>query len=187
MSRANRDILVFASPFFEAALSGDWSETRVDEQSILSSRRRSISSVITIPQPPTNPSDRASRETPTNIAPSTSLDSSDIASSPEKTETAVEPAVNDEDETDTEDLAHDLEDDVEDLGGKEKEDKEDALGLSDAEERDKVRDMSLSQLEGRGFGGSQRTLRQSPAIAKIVLREEKATIFHDFLKFVYPQ
>ena len=154
----------------------------------MSSRRRSISSVITIPQPPTNPSDRASRETPTNIAPSTSLGSSDIASTPEKTESTVEPVAKDEDETDTEDLAHDLEDDVEDLGEKENEGKEENLGLSDTEERDKVRDMSLSQLEGRGFGGSQRTMtNRSPAIAKIVLREEKATIFHDFLKFVYPQ
>ena len=72
----------------------------------------------------------------------------------------------------------------------EKDDKVEALGISDAEERDKVRDMSLSQLEGRGFGGSQRaqpSAARSPAIAKVVLREEKATIFHDFLKFVYPQ
>lgn len=179
---------MFASPFFEAALNGDWSETRVDDQSILSRRRHSISSVITIPQPPTNPSDRASREIPTNVAPSTSL-GSDIASSPEGTGPAAVSAKKTEEDTDVEDLGNDTDGYVDDMG--EKEDKEDSSGPSDAEERDKVRDTSLCQLEGRGFGGSQRTLpyvkTRSSAIAKIVLMEEKAGVFHDFLKFVYPQ
>lgn len=39
-------MLYFASPFFEAALSGDWAET---------GRPQSMSSVITIPQPPIVP------------------------------------------------------------------------------------------------------------------------------------
>lgn len=159
----------------------------MDDQSIVSSRRRSVASVITIPQPPSNPSDRASREMPTNIAPSSSFGSTDTLSHSGLSGPPAETSVNTEADTD-EDVDTDLEEYVEDID--EKDDLGGLTGLSDAEERDKVRDMSLSQLEGRGFCGSQRTLRstnRSSAIAKVVLREEKAVIFHDFLKFVYPQ
>ena len=186
LPRAHRDILVFASPFFEAALSGDWSETRVDEQSIVSSRRRSVASVITIPQPPSNPSDRVSRETPTNVAPSSSFGSSDTVACPGIPEHSVAASVRHEADTDEEGDT-DFEEYVEDIDVK---DDVGEASESDAEERDKVRHMSLSQLEGRGYCGSQRHLQsttRSQAIAKVVLREEKASIFHDFLKFVYPQ
>ena len=44
-------MLFFASPFFEAALSGDWAET---------GRPQSVSSVITISQPPLVPNSDAS-------------------------------------------------------------------------------------------------------------------------------
>lgn len=63
--RAHRDILVFASPFFEAALSGDWSETR--PESYVSGRRQSISSVITISQPPVVPGDTCAKDNPTEM------------------------------------------------------------------------------------------------------------------------
>ena len=78
-------------------------------------------------------------------------------------------------------------------------DEEDAQGNAASEdpikseaEKDRVRDMSLSKLEGKTSDSVNRetlTLRKKPsrAVAKIVLREEKANIFHDFLKFVYPQ
>jgi hypothetical protein len=45
--RAHKEILYFASPFFEAILSGDWAET--------AGRPMSMSSVITISQPPAIP------------------------------------------------------------------------------------------------------------------------------------
>jgi hypothetical protein len=44
--RAHKEVLFFASPFFQAALSGDWAET---------GRPASMSSVITISQPPSVP------------------------------------------------------------------------------------------------------------------------------------
>ncbi|ELU39303.1 BTB domain-containing protein [Rhizoctonia solani AG-1 IA] len=47
---AHKDILMFASPFFEAVLSGNWAETSA------SKNRTSCSSIITISQPPSQPS-----------------------------------------------------------------------------------------------------------------------------------
>lgn len=51
IDRAHKEVLFFASPFFEAALSGNWSETGPG-------RPPSMSSVITISQPPSVPGDR---------------------------------------------------------------------------------------------------------------------------------
>jgi hypothetical protein len=51
-------VLFFASPFFEAALSGNWAET---------GRPLSMSSIITISQPPSNPGDRSNHEAPTEM------------------------------------------------------------------------------------------------------------------------
>jgi hypothetical protein len=61
-------VLFFASPFFEAALSGNWSET---------GRPQSISSVITISQPPSDPAQNVAHETPPELtfAPIDSFDS----------------------------------------------------------------------------------------------------------------
>lgn len=47
--RAHKEILYWASPFFQAALSGDWAET---------GRPASMSSIITISQPPSDPGNR---------------------------------------------------------------------------------------------------------------------------------
>jgi len=59
-SRAHKEVLYFASPFFEAALSGHWSET---------GRPLSMSSVITISQPPVVPGDKPDLETEMTFAP----------------------------------------------------------------------------------------------------------------------
>lgn len=188
--RAHREILVFASPFFEAALSGDWSETRVvDEASTFSGRRQSIaSSVITIPQPPSNPRDRASKDVPTGIF----CASSDPDTIPE--------------DADVDDLKNELEAlDVKvlsgDADGKDWSEQEiDKEQEQEQEMKDKVRDESLNQLEGKAAPATMTVPQPSnPNItrikkkksgipeAKIVLKEEKASVFHDFLKFVYPQ
>ncbi|EJD02810.1 uncharacterized protein FOMMEDRAFT_122870 [Fomitiporia mediterranea MF3/22] len=171
---AHREILVFASPFFEAALSGDWSETRVDEGASITSgaaRRQSIaSSVITIPQPPSNPRD-ASKDVPTGI--------SHVASDPD---TSPEDA-------DIDDLKNELEALNTRTG---------TSGETSDVEKDKVRDESLNQLEGKAgplpssanananIARVKRKKSATGAEAKIVLKEEKASVFHDFLKFVYP-
>lgn len=55
--RAHKEVLFFASPFFEAALSGGWAETG-------SGRPPSMSSVITISQPPSIPGDKGINDIP---------------------------------------------------------------------------------------------------------------------------
>ena len=54
--RAHKEVLWFASPFFQAALSGNWAET---------GRPLSMSSVITISQPPVVPGDKIHPDAPT--------------------------------------------------------------------------------------------------------------------------
>jgi hypothetical protein len=54
--RAHKEVLWFASPFFQAALSGNWAET---------GRPLSMSSVITISQPPIVPGDKIHPDAPT--------------------------------------------------------------------------------------------------------------------------
>lgn len=54
--RAHKEVLFFASPFFQAALSGDWAET---------GRPASMSSIITISQPPSVPGNHGMSQTPT--------------------------------------------------------------------------------------------------------------------------
>lgn len=49
LHRAHKEVLYFASPFFEAALSGNWAET---------GRPLSVSSVMTISKPPSIPGDK---------------------------------------------------------------------------------------------------------------------------------
>ena len=50
MDRAHKEVLYFASAFFQAALSGGWAETERE-----TGRPQSVSSVITISQPPSVP------------------------------------------------------------------------------------------------------------------------------------
>ena len=54
--RAHKEVLWFSSPFFQAALSGNWAET---------GRPLSMSSVITISQPPIVPGDKIHPDVPT--------------------------------------------------------------------------------------------------------------------------
>ncbi len=56
--RAHKEVLYFASPFFEAALSGDWAET---------GRPPSMSSVITISQPPSIPGEKRKNNIATDV------------------------------------------------------------------------------------------------------------------------
>jgi hypothetical protein len=59
LCRAHKEVLWFASPFFQAALSGNWAET---------GRPLSMSSVITISQPPIVPGDKTHPDAPTAMA-----------------------------------------------------------------------------------------------------------------------
>ncbi|KAJ3514632.1 hypothetical protein NLJ89_g2274 [Agrocybe chaxingu] len=158
---AHKEILFFSSPFFEAALSGNWSET---------GRPQSMQSVVTVSQL-SRPSEAAS-------------------SSTERKFTSMDP------DADPEDLEVFVEFD------QPKSDNE----KHDPGTRSKEREDSLAKLEGSSANGgsptqrtgsSSRKLSDAQAIVRrhpkngpdavIVLKEEKASTFHDFLKFVYPQ
>lgn len=88
-------MLYFASPFFEAALSGNWAET---------GRPTSMSSVITIPQPPSIPggeSQNSECSTEISFAPADELDGDDEhdfldASEGEQSDTGASAGVSDE-------------------------------------------------------------------------------------------
>jgi hypothetical protein len=174
-SRAHKEVLFFASPFFEAALSGNWSET--------GRRPESISSVITISQPPSDPGQKRK---------------SDHEAPAPMTFAPIDPDISEGEEeadgfTDTEYMRTD---------SPESSDNEDA--------KERARVSSLAKLEGAGPGAPAPTISEDSATtarsperrkarakvrrkptngpdAVIVLKEERATIFHDFLRFVYPQ
>jgi hypothetical protein len=180
--------LFFASPFFQAALSGDWAET---------GRPASMSSIITISQPPSVPGSKGIADAPTAM-----------------TFAPVEP--------EPDELVDDSKTKPTDCGPS-----IDSDASPDESEQIKARDCSLNKLEGNSSkepGPSvpqsnkdkpssncrkTLTLRKRPDFhfpeAVIILKEEKvcpsccnllfhnpdivrkASTFHDFLRFVYPK
>ncbi|KIP11642.1 hypothetical protein PHLGIDRAFT_99474 [Phlebiopsis gigantea 11061_1 CR5-6] len=163
----HKEVLFFASPFFEAALSGDWAET---------GRPQSMSSVITISQPPTIPRTGSTLPPPTSEATLVQVES----------------------DTDNEEFESDAR----------ASDSEAELSELNEEDKEKARMESLSKLESPAtttlnaplVKGKQlatayeskpaptlrRRTRHKGPDATIVLKEEKASTFHDFLKYVYP-
>ncbi|KXN90649.1 hypothetical protein AN958_03889 [Leucoagaricus sp. SymC.cos] len=164
---AHKEVLYFSSPFFEAALSGNWAET---------GRPPSMSSVITIFQPPVVPGDRPDLEAEMTFAP-------------------MDP------DSDHAELDALFENDAVRLIESEN---SDAEGCSIS--KSQARDDSLAKLQGSSSGhekpisedttSSARKVSAAHAKVKrrtkdgpdavIVLKEERASTFHDFLKFVYP-
>ncbi|KAB5590765.1 hypothetical protein CTheo_5792 [Ceratobasidium theobromae] len=175
--RAHKDILMFASPFFEAVLSGNWAETCAHRN------RTSCSSIITISQPPLQPSSNH----PSQTAPATSLAprSSDEIDSDCVRVTDVDTDLSSADESESE-LAE----------NKEKERLESLKKLQGAEGTSYPWLVGPCVDPGKGGRARSKTApefsrfskRRSKPIpdAVIQLKEEKAGIFHDFLKFVYP-
>ena len=92
-----------------------------------------------------------------------------------------------DDELDTD--VDDLHSELESLGEKERKEKSVDKG-KDVERRETLRKLSGSlngqSTTSRLTRGKKRNVGPIPD-AVIVLKEEKASIFHDFLKFVYPQ
>lgn len=181
--RAHKEVLFFASPFFEAALSGGWLET---------GRPPSMSSVITISQPPSVPGRKSNPDVPAamSFTPEDDLhDSASDTASDCSSPVEIENPPTSESET--------SESEPEQLGS--------ANSMNECKAH--ARGASLTKLQGSGDAkhefkgkyngdrsGSQNTLatvkrrrRTHEQDAVIVLKEEKASIFHDFLKFVYPQ
>ncbi|KAH0828044.1 hypothetical protein J3R83DRAFT_3694 [Lanmaoa asiatica] len=179
---AHKEVLFFASPFFEAALSGSWLET---------GRPPSMSSVITISQPPSVPGRKSNSDLPAamSFTPEDGIhDSASDTASDCSSPVEIENPPASESET--------SESEPEQFGS--------AKPASEREEH--ARGVSLAKLQGSedvkhhfkvkhksDRSGSQNTLatvkrrrRTRDQDAVIVLKEEKASIFHDFLKFVYP-
>ncbi|KAJ6586841.1 hypothetical protein DFH09DRAFT_909712 [Mycena vulgaris] len=161
---AHKEVLFFASPFFEAALSGNWAET---------GRPLSMSSIITISQPPSNPGDRSNHEAPT-----------------EMTFAPMDPD-NESEDADT------LKDGTDSAPASEGEGSDTEAAKQEAKAQ--AIDESLAKLQSRSRSSTDSThVKVAPAQvtikrrvksgpdAVIVLKEERASTFHDFLKFVYP-
>lgn len=181
--RAHKEVLFFASPFFEAALSGGWLET---------GRPPSMSSVITISQPPSVPGSKSNPDVPAAMSftpeDSTHDSASDTASDCSSPVEIENPPASESETSESE-----------------PEQLESAKPISGSKAQ--ARGTSLAKLQGPGnvkheFMGKHKVNRSgsqnTPATVKkrrrnhdqdavIVLKEEKASIFHDFLKFVYPQ
>ncbi|KIM31137.1 hypothetical protein M408DRAFT_319925 [Serendipita vermifera MAFF 305830] len=174
---AHKEILVFASPFFDAALSGSWSETNA--------RPVSMSSIITIQQTPTSEIDLTR-----NLETTTQTGNHSSSSSREGGDELEGPATASEGE----------EEEVRTPSAN------DIFSLREEEERNAARSSSLAMLQGNrstaastGLGPSSAGKASASRSPKkkgrrrsrvpegfIILKEERATIFHDFLKFVYP-
>ncbi|KAG6864794.1 hypothetical protein C0991_007124 [Blastosporella zonata] len=176
---AHKEILFFASPFFEAALSGNWLETG-------HGRPSSMSSIITISQPPTVPSESAKANTEASSQMSfTPLDHDTDSSELDIIAEQEAPSNTSECE----------EEDSEATGP------EFNIVTPLPNEIARARDNSLAKLQGadtKNEGSRQhkrasveRPLRRQTRHvhgpdAVIALKEERASTFHDFLKFVYP-
>ncbi|KAH8107974.1 hypothetical protein BXZ70DRAFT_913516 [Cristinia sonorae] len=167
---AHKEVLYFASPFFEAALSGDWAET---------GRPPSMSSVITIPQPPTVPGEQLRSDTSTEIV--------FAPVDPELYGEDGEYDFDDEDHTDT--IVED------DAKAKERQRSLDILqnapqpSTYEQAESEKLKHKTSDPgkpKEKKAQAKVQRRPKSSGQDAVIVLKEEKANTFHDFLKWIYP-
>ena len=183
-SRAHKEVLFFASPFFEAALSGGWLET---------GRPPSMSSIITISQPPSIPGRKSTSDVPTAMSFTPDDDTHDSSASDTASDSSSPVEIENPPASES------------DTSESEPEQLESAAPMS--KRKAHARGASLAKLQGSGnakhdfkckhksnHSGSQNTIatvkrrrRTDEQDAVIVLKEEKASIFHDFLKFVYPQ
>ncbi|KAI0663622.1 hypothetical protein C8Q70DRAFT_951455 [Cubamyces menziesii] len=170
---AHKEVLYFASAFFQAALSGGWAETERE-----TGRPQSVSSVITISQPPSVPGSSSANQRRSEI-----------------TFAPIDP------DLDPDEIDLDLDINVDDPSD----------GEPSSEDKAKAREDSLNKLqksnpptptspETKGKGKAvadvdSKSARSAKRAAKgdeprpdaiIVLKEEKASTFHDFLKYIYP-
>ncbi|KAF8629214.1 hypothetical protein AX17_005798 [Amanita inopinata Kibby_2008] len=138
---AHKEVLYFASPFFQAALSGNWSET---------GRLQTTSSIVPAPHPPNLYNHTAKVATGDELL--------------DFYEDGDENVVAERDDT-----VHAT----------------DQLQKGDSENRQR----KIKPPDSNRFSPAQATVRKclkDGPDAVIVLKEEKASIFHDMLKFIYP-
>ncbi|KAH7888928.1 hypothetical protein F5I97DRAFT_1925476 [Phlebopus sp. FC_14] len=184
---AHKEVLFFASPFFEAALSGSWLET--------GGRPPSMSSVITISQPPSVPGDNSRKDIATSMsfASDDEHDAVSDSASDSSSPVEVENPPRSESELDSRTTSESDGFESETLHS---ERRNHARGASLAKLQGSVGDSKgkstapdshrPSGLASRNAHATKRRRRAYEQDAVIVLKEEKASTFHDFLKFVYP-
>ncbi|KAH7108253.1 hypothetical protein BKA62DRAFT_15646 [Auriculariales sp. MPI-PUGE-AT-0066] len=195
---AHKDVLHFASPFFEAALSGNWSESSGQDPA----KRTSISSVITISQPPPIPGDPAAMVgTPRSSTFSASVTQSNVTAEEDssswkssRSNLHSKPLSSVQSDESSPDTDTDL-----DLFSGDPEDDPESQSDDERRRAQQQRLKSLQRLDGadknprtdrrkqrKSAPPPLRAARSQPVEAVVVLKEERATTFHDFLKFIYP-
>ncbi|THH15663.1 hypothetical protein EW146_g4856 [Bondarzewia mesenterica] len=205
---AHKEVLYFASPFFQAALSGDWAET---------GRPASMSSVITISQPPVIPGGKRRSDVPTEMTfapmdPDGDPEELDIdfedSSEAEVSDSSQAGLTRKEDATIKEGKKEkkktsvkkdvDVKPEEKETARKESLDKlqgssakmEESTAPSAAGEKGKPKakggdTVRLSWKKGSTEAAVRRRQKVNGPDAVIVLKEEKASTFHDFLRMDY--
>ncbi|KAI0744173.1 hypothetical protein C8Q80DRAFT_1185413 [Daedaleopsis nitida] len=176
---AHKEVLYFASAFFQAALCGGWAETEKE-----TGRPQSVSSVITISQPPSVPGRQSTLDTHSEIT----FAPMDPDMDPDELDLDVDiGGISSDVEASSEDKAKAREDSLNKL------EKSSPTTPTTPSEKGKTK---APDIDGKAPAPptptAPRALRRQAKEkekgpdAIIVLKEEKASTFHDFLKFVYP-
>ncbi|KAH9892469.1 hypothetical protein C8Q73DRAFT_698142 [Cubamyces lactineus] len=173
---AHKEVLYFASAFFQAALSGGWAETEREP-----GRPQSVSSVITISQPPSVPGSSSATQRRSEI-----------------TFAPIDPDL-DPDEIDLDiDINADEPSDGEPSSADKAKAREDSLNKlqksnppTPTSPDTKGKGKATADVDGKSAPASRSAKRVAKGDeprpdAIIVLKEEKASTFHDFLKYIYP-
>ena len=207
---------MFASPFFEAALSGAWLETNPTKRT--GAKRKSISSVITISQPPVNPGDRSSLDVPPEMtfAPVEAEDTlsesdfglpdddihcdADAASTSQPSSPRpgdADPAESIRKEKERQESLNQLLQGTSLSSRPSKLKKKGVVELATLKER-KSKESTDNEPSTSSTPRSIKPIAQAKVVkpkedvsngpeAVVLLKEEKAHVFHDFLRFAYPQ
>ncbi|KAK7472610.1 hypothetical protein VKT23_000723 [Stygiomarasmius scandens] len=172
---AHKEVLFFASPFFEAALSGNWAET---------GRPPSMSSVITISQPPSVPGDKKIHEAPTEMT----FAPMEIDIDTEGLEIVADieaPKSDSTQSSDTEGSEAESPRTRARNNSLAKLQSNTSFTIASPQSPESSSSTKSSPLRKRATAAVKRRPNNNPD-AVIVLKEERASTFHDFLKFVYP-
>ncbi|KAI0329699.1 hypothetical protein GY45DRAFT_1324671 [Cubamyces sp. BRFM 1775] len=173
---AHKEVLYFASAFFQAALSGGWAETER-----ATGRPQSMSSVITISQPPTVPgsSSATQRRSEITFAPI------DPDLDPDEIDLDID--INADERSDAEPSSEDKAKAREDSLNKLQKSNPPTPTSPDIKGKGKATTDVDTKSTSAPRSQNRATRRDEPRPdAVIVLKEEKASTFHDFLKYIYP-
>ncbi|KAI0745991.1 hypothetical protein C8Q76DRAFT_790297 [Earliella scabrosa] len=174
---AHKEVLYFASAFFQAALCGGWAETEKE-----TGRPQSVSSVITISQPPSVPGGKPTLESHSEIT----FAPMDPDMDPDELDLDFDIDGTSDIEASSEDKAKAREDSLNKLEKTSPTTPTTPSGKGKAKAPDVDGKTSTPSTPTSRAPKRQAQEKEKRPDAIIVLKEEKASTFHDFLKFVYP-